>query len=294
MRIIPSSLVKALNKLGLSNYEASVYSALVMHEVAEAREIIDYLGISKPSVYEALDHLDEMGLAVKRVTKPAMYSAISPDIAISLLMDSHKRAADLALEDLKKLETAKIRTDKEDALWTIYGDTNIEYKIRNMFGMARKGIRCAIGERYVPIIRKCRMNKIPLRLLVFSDIPGLEDELKKNFPGKQVDIQVVPLDKIPPPPPIHAIDPSGENPLMNFRNFLELSVDDEELVMVPPFFSGTLSILNTRNKGAINQMNLMGEMMWRWLSEGGIPPFPMPEEPAHRREKQDNKKPDQK
>ena len=58
MRTISASLVKALNDLGLSNYEASVYAALVLYDNAEAKEIIDFLSISKPSVYEALDHLD--------------------------------------------------------------------------------------------------------------------------------------------------------------------------------------------------------------------------------------------
>ena len=137
MRTIPATLVKALNNLGLSNYEASVYAALVLFDNAEAKEIIEFLGISKPSVYEALDHLEEMGLAVKRITKPARYSAISPDMAIDLLMDNHRKAADQALEALRALEKEKVHTDKEDALWTIYGDKNIEYKIRELFGKAK-------------------------------------------------------------------------------------------------------------------------------------------------------------
>ena len=145
MRTISVSLVKALNDLGLSKYEANVYAALVLYNNAEAKEIIDFLSISKPSVYEALDHLDEMGLAVKRVTKPARYSAISPDMAIDLLMDKHRKAAEQALTELKTLEKKKVRTDKEDALWTIYGDANIEYKIRDLFSRAKHHISCTIG-----------------------------------------------------------------------------------------------------------------------------------------------------
>ena len=71
MGSISASLVKSLGDLGLSTYEASVYAALVMFDNAEAKDIVEFLSISKPSVYEALDRLADMGLAVKRVTKPA-------------------------------------------------------------------------------------------------------------------------------------------------------------------------------------------------------------------------------
>ena len=129
MNSIPADLIKSLNDLGLSNYEANVYASLVLYDNAEAKErLIDFLKISKPSVYEALDRLAEMGLAVKRISKPARYSAISPDMAITLLLDKHLLAGEQALEALRLLEKEKVRTDKEDALWTIYGDTNIEYK----------------------------------------------------------------------------------------------------------------------------------------------------------------------
>ena len=91
-----------------------------------------------------------MGLAVKRISKPARYSAISPEMAIDLLMDKHRKAADQALAALRTLEKKKVRTDKEDALWTIYGDANIEYKIRDLFGKAKR--RSVYDRRAVPSV----------------------------------------------------------------------------------------------------------------------------------------------
>ena len=51
MESIPASLVKSLNDLGLSNNEAKVYAALVLYDNAEAKDLVEYLSISKPSVY---------------------------------------------------------------------------------------------------------------------------------------------------------------------------------------------------------------------------------------------------
>jgi sugar-specific transcriptional regulator TrmB len=282
MRTIPATLVKALNDLGLSNYEASVYAALVLYDNAEAKEIIEFLGISKPSVYEVLDHLEEMGLAVKRITKPARYSAISPEMAIDLLMDKHRKAAEQALAALRALEKEKVRTDKEDALWTIYGDANIEYKIRDLFSRAKHQISCTIGERYLPFIENIKIKDVSLRLIVISDDAALPGKLQELFPGKKADIHIISPEqfKVPPFAPPEFDDASK---FMNFDNILELIVDDEELLMVPPFISGSVSVLNTRNKGSILQMKMMSQLTQRRFTDGREFPFPPP--PAHKKKR---------
>jgi len=276
MEKIPSDLVKSLNDLGLSNYEASVYAALVLYDNAEAKEIIEFLSISKPSVYEALDHLTDLGLAVKRVTKPARYSAISPEMAINLLMDKLSRSADQALVTLKHLEREKVRTDKEDALWTIYGDANIEYKIREMFGKAKSQIHCMIGERYLPFIEKCRIGDVAFRLIVISDSSDLEKKLHELFPGKNADVHVISSEKFLVPPPFAPPEFAEAKKFTDFESTLELIVDDEELLMIPPFISGSVSVLNTKNKGAILQIKMFSQFNWRRLVEGEEFPFPPP------------------
>src|SRR5208282_2818629 len=268
MENIPAPLVKSLNELGLSSYEANVYAALVVYDNADAKDLTEFLSISKPSVYEALDHLAEMGLAIKRVSKPARYSAVSPLMAINLLMGNHKKAADLALAALEKLEKEKVKTEKEEALWTIYGDKSIEYKICDLFGKAKSHIRCMIGERYLPFIQDIRIKDISLLLLVISDTPGLERKLRAQFPGKNVDIHVVSSEKFAVPPPFAPPEFEEIHKLMRVENTLELIVDDEELLMIPPFFSGSVSVLNTRNKGAVLQFKIFSMFNWKRLTGG--------------------------
>jgi sugar-specific transcriptional regulator TrmB len=273
---ISASLVKSLNDLGLSNYEACVYAALVLYDNAEAKTLTEFLSISKPSVYEALDHLAEMGLAVKRVSKPARYSAVSPQMAIDLLMGSHRKSADRALAALKKLESEKVQTEKEEAFWTIYGDKSIEYKIRDLFGKAKNHIRCMIGERYLPFIENIQTKDISLLLIVISDTPGLERKLREQFPQKGAEIHVIPSKKFCTPPPFAPSEFQEVMKLMRVENTLELIVDEEELLMVPPFFTSTVSVLNTRNKGAVLQMKIFSQFNWKRLIDGEEFPFPPP------------------
>ncbi len=276
MESVPASLVKSLNDLGLSNNEANVYAALVLYDNAEAKDLVEHLSISKPSVYEALDHLAEMGLAVKRISKPARYNAVSPQMAIDLLMGNHQKAANLALVALEKLETEKVPTEKEEALWTIHGDKSIEYKIRDLFGKAKSHIRCMIGERYLPFINDIRIKDISLLLLVISDTPGLERKLRAQFPGKNADIHVISSEKFAVPPPFAPPEFEEIQKLMRVENTLELIIDDEELLMIPPFFSSTVSVLNTRNKGAVLHMKLFSQFNWKRLIDGEVFPFPQP------------------
>jgi sugar-specific transcriptional regulator TrmB len=283
MKSIPADLIKSLNDLGLSNYEASVYAALVLYDNAEAKELIDFLSISKPSVYEALDSLAEMGLAVKRISKPARYSAISPEMAIDLLMGKHRKAADQALATLRTLEKKKVRTDKEDALWTIYGDANIEYKIRDLFGKAKRQISCMIGERYLPFIENVKIKDVSLRLIVISNDKGLQEKMQELFPGKKADIHVISQERLKVPPAFAPPEFVEMTKFMNFENTLELIIDDDELLMIPPFISGSVSVLNTRNKGAILQMKMLSQLNWKRFIDGEEMPFPVP--PAHKKKR---------
>jgi hypothetical protein len=197
-------------------------------------------------------------------------------MAIDLLMGNHKKSADRALEALEKLETEKVPTEKEEALWTIYGDTSIEYKIRDLFGKAKKHIRCMIGERYLPFIENIRAKDISLLLIVISDTPGLEKKLQAQFPGKDAEIHVIPSEKFAVPPPFAPPEFEEIHNLMRVENTLELIVDDEELLMVPPFFSSNVSVLNTRNKGAILHMKVFSQFNWKRLIDGEEFPFPPP------------------
>lgn len=283
MKSIPADLIKSLNDLGLSNYEASVYAALVLYDNAEAKELIDFLSISKPSVYEALDSLAEMGLAVKRISKPARYSAISPEMAIDLLMGKHRKAADQALAALRTLEKKKVRTDKEDALWTIYGDANIEYKIRDLFGKAKRQISCMIGERYLPFIENVKIKDVSLRLIVISNDKGLQEKMQELFPGKKADIHVISQERLKVPPAFAPPEFVEMTKFMNFENTLELIIDDDELLMIPPFISGSVSVLNTRNKGAILQMKMLSQLNWKRFIDGEEMPFSVP--PAHKKKR---------
>jgi len=261
MHILPEILITSLKNLGLSNYEARVYAALVLHDAAEVKELIDFLGISKPSVYEGLDRLEEMGLAVKRNSKPAMYSPVRPEIAITVLMDRYSKAAEVASGELKKLEQQKVRTDRSDVVWTVFGDSNIEFKIRSMIRHARKSIECLMADRYLPMFDGVNLTSISLNLTVISDIPDLEEKLKNQMHAKDQHITVLPLKKIDIPFPIPPGLPKIPK-IMRLENSLELIIDDQELLSIPPIPCSFVTGMNTTNREMIQHSRALIEGFW--------------------------------
>ncbi len=256
------ALISSLNTLGLTNDEARVYATLVLLDHAEAKEIVEYLSLSKPSVYKALNQLDSRGLAVKQYSKPLQYRAISPEMALSILMRDHEKASEQALLELKKLERKQVRTDMEEPLWTIYGDVNIEYKIQELFRKAKHHISMILGERYIPALNHVKVRDIPFRLIILSSSPDLEEEFHKKFPGKLTEIHVIPLEKLETHSQ-HVTLPEIKEiwKYLNFENLLNLNIDSEEILMGAGFSKGA-SVLNTRNKGAIVQIEMLNQLFW--------------------------------
>ena len=56
---IPHDLVRYLMELGLLESEARIYIALTMMNNSEVKNLIDFLGLSKPNTYESLRLLEE-------------------------------------------------------------------------------------------------------------------------------------------------------------------------------------------------------------------------------------------
>jgi hypothetical protein len=53
--------------------------------------------------------------------------------------------------------------------------------------------------------------------------------------------------------------------------------------MIPPFISGSVSVLNTRNKGAILQIKMFNQINWKRFIGGKEMPFPLP--PAQKKKR---------
>jgi len=118
------SAIENLGRLGLKEYEAKIYVALVGLGEANVRRIHEASGVPRPRVYDVLNTLAEKGFISIRQGSPLMYSAVRPDSVVSFL----KKDLDAAARDsIKILEALSVDAQQNySPIWYVHSDWTIQ------------------------------------------------------------------------------------------------------------------------------------------------------------------------
>lgn len=93
-----------LRDLGLSEYEARVYRALLTTGPTTAKELSRRSDVPKGRIYDVLDALESAEMVrSQESTRPKRYAAVGPEAALSRLMDEKRREV---TEELDRFEDA--------------------------------------------------------------------------------------------------------------------------------------------------------------------------------------------
>jgi sugar-specific transcriptional regulator TrmB len=103
-----ADLVPQLTRLGLTSYEAKAYLTLIRRDSFTAAQVARQSGLPRQRINDVLGSLVQKGLAVARPGTVVKYAATPPDLAIELLLASHReqlarmeRDAQAMVTDLK-------------------------------------------------------------------------------------------------------------------------------------------------------------------------------------------------
>ncbi len=118
------SAIENLVQLGLKEYEAKIYVALVGLGEANVRRIHEASGVPRPRVYDVLNALDEKGFIEIRRGSPLMYKAVRPDIVVSFLKKDLDTAAQ---ESVKTLDALSVDARQNySPIWYVHSDWTIQ------------------------------------------------------------------------------------------------------------------------------------------------------------------------
>ena len=128
--------VENLVPLGLREYEAKIYVALVGLGEANVRSIHEVSGVPRPRVYDVLNALDARGFIEIRQGSPLMYHAVRPDIVVSFLKKDLDSAAS---ESIKALEALSVDARQNySPIWYVHSDWTIQRNLERLVeGVAR-------------------------------------------------------------------------------------------------------------------------------------------------------------
>ncbi len=152
VRASTQEAVRQLVSLGLTEYEARAYAALVRTGESKAAAIHRESGVPRPALYGILRRLESRGLVDRTAGEPVRFRATPPVEALRRTRDGVDRAAGAALRALSELQRTR-RPPPSRSLWFAEGHGVLVERLPPRLAHARKEI-LVFG--YPPLVRRIR------------------------------------------------------------------------------------------------------------------------------------------
>ncbi len=256
---IPHELIKSLTELGMLDSEAKLYAALVFLRSAEVRDLLEFLDVSKPSIYEGLRMLEKNGLIILTSPRPATYQAIEPKIALEIIIKRYMDAKKEALIQLEDFKNQEITIKPNNPLFFIFGGKSIEFKIKDMLKNAKGSIYCQTSVKYLEYIEKTVKKNIQIDLAVTIDEKDAKGRLERLSKMSNVKINIIEKNKITESTEKDNLKNRSMDSmldLIDLDNQFMLVVDDSEVLAVPPLKSDSLTAITSTNKALIFRIKI--------------------------------------
>lgn len=127
--------IEQLEAFGLSAYAARTFVALVDLGEGTAQDVSRVADVPRTRVYDAVEELQDLGLADVQPSSPKRFWAISADTARRRVEREYARRADILSEALDTLETVP-RSERQRGVWTVTGRETVSDRVREFVDTA--------------------------------------------------------------------------------------------------------------------------------------------------------------
>jgi sugar-specific transcriptional regulator TrmB len=230
------------------------------------KELQEFLGMSKPSVYEGLRMLEEKGFVILTNPKPATYQAIPPEVALDMRLVAQMKAKEEALASIHDLRDEQNVDETAENIWFIFGTKHFESKVKDMLKNAKKSIFCITSGQYLDLIERKAKSNIRFDLTIISEDPTIRRRLEGVFRKDRSQVRILSRSRMvrsllsENQGPDEGSMPNAEMLLSksDIEKMFVLLVDDEEMFYIPPMKGLSLNAIATKNQLLILSMKNMG------------------------------------
>lgn len=172
---VSDRVYRALRGLGLTDYEARAYLALVAHGPMSAGEVSRYASIPFSKVYSVLERLEGRGWVEVRRGRPNVYHARPPSEV--LRVERLRRESEFleyercVVEELQPIYESG-ETEERPNIWIIRGEGGVLARVRDVLSRARSELLLALpsipagfSSMLVPALLHLKNMGIQVRLL---------------------------------------------------------------------------------------------------------------------------------
>ena len=148
---------KALEKIGLTNYEIRTFTALLKAGEQTASELSEESGVPYSKIYEILGTLEEKSWIGSDDSRPTKYFAKSPSTGLETtkqkIVSDFSQNQSVILNELVPLYEKSGTSEKPD-IWVLSGSANISAKILEMVESCRNEVMIAVPEAREELVKQ--------------------------------------------------------------------------------------------------------------------------------------------
>lgn len=164
-------LVRNLQSLGFSDYEAKAYISLLKVQPATAYEVSKEAGIPKANCYTVLEGLSKRDSVQPVSESPMRYVAVPPEILFDRIARSTEQRCNQIMDELKLVGSGS----EYDYVWSLSGYEAIDQAIAQLIRDARhqlwvKATDTAL-KRHLTALRECAERGVIVRIILFGEDP---------------------------------------------------------------------------------------------------------------------------
>lgn len=181
----------ALQRLGLSKYEAEVFVALQRIDTGTASDVATVADVPRSQVYGAADDLEARGLIDVQHGSPKRYRAVSLAEAREQLRRDFEREHERAFEALEALERRfPEREERQEEIWTVTGSENVDARIEAFVADAEETVR--LGTRPSLLTESVESTLIDVAETGSVIVVSADPDIQACFEGTSVETVVLP------------------------------------------------------------------------------------------------------
>lgn len=148
--VIKLEIIRRLESLGFTTYEAKAYYALLQKYPANGYEVSKISQIPPSKIYETLQKLKTRGAVMDSQTDTTLYLPVEPSVFFSHIKAETVKTVDTVISDL-----ASVRPfDTFDLTWNLNGAHNIHEKTNAIIDRAKTDVYLSIWPEQAGVIRQ--------------------------------------------------------------------------------------------------------------------------------------------
>lgn len=180
--------VEALERLGLTEYEARCFVGLVRISQGTAKETSRVADIPRSRVYDTLDRLHDRGLVDVQESDPREYRAVEFDEALGLLRRGYESNIETARSAMADVET--VETEEDQGVWAVASQDHVLDRITAVCEDAEDEIHYLFADTVTPkdVVLDRLAAAVDRGVAVAVEVPteDVRDRVRDAVPGATV------------------------------------------------------------------------------------------------------------